>query len=260
MQNVKRAEVQLCSEKGRENMNIDITEIIQKKLETMEEEKVIEKAIETTIENTVIKAVEESLESYQLRCAIEEKITKEVSKVAAGIDFQSYNGFIAEKMKEIINETCREDICQKVEKKFKDLFLCQIEEIKLSSIFETYREIACKEVEEQEKWEREEGWHCKCKANKVHDWIECELDYEKKEYRYRADSRISFIVHRDYFDKTKGRILNLYLEGNNFNKTFRFGRLNDVELLLIQAVMNEIPIMVDIEDTADIDNSFDVGY
>lgn len=186
---------------------------------------------------------------------------KEESKVAADIDIQSYNGFIAEKTKEIINETCREDICQKVEKKFKDLFLCQTKEIKLSSIFEKYREIACKEVEEQEKWERcEEGWHYKCEADKEYGYINCELDYENKENRYRADSRISFIVHRDYFDKTKGRILNLYLYGNNFNKTFRFGRLNDVELLLIQAVMNEIPIMVDVVDTADIDNSFDVGY
>lgn len=242
-------------------MNLDITGIVQRKFETMEQEGTLEKAVENTLEQTILTAVKDSLNSYTIRHMLEEKITEEVSKVAADIDFQSYNSFMAEKIKQIVNEVCREDMCQTIEKKFQDLFLCQTKEIKLSSIFKKFREIACEEVREQEKYERcKEGWHCKCKVNKVHDWIECELDYEDKHYRYSTDSRISFTVHRNINDESKGKILVLYLDGNNINNVFKFGRLNEVELLLVQAVMNEIPIAIDVEDTVDIDNSFDVEY
>ncbi|MDR7811289.1 hypothetical protein [Lacrimispora sp.] len=79
-------------------------------------------------------------------------------------------------------------------------------------------------------------------------------------HRYRGDSQITFTIHRDYNDKTKGKILSLYLDGHKIEDKFKLGKLNDVELLLVQAAMNEIPIIIDIEDTDDIDNSFDVDY
>lgn len=239
-------------------MNINVIEIIQQKIDSLEEEKVIEKAITDTFEKTVLKAVEDSLDSYDLRKTIANKITEQVSKVAANLDFQSYNSFLIEKMTQILNETCREDLCLKAEKKFKDLFLCQTEEIKLSSIFEKYREIACANVDEPEKYERAgEGWHCKFETT-GYGWINCELDYEDKNYDYRSDSRIAFTVHRDYTDRKKGTIGNLYIDGDQIENRFNFGDLNEVEIMLIQAVMNKIPIIIDVEGESDIDNFFDV--
>lgn len=242
-------------------MNINVTEIVQKKIDSLEADGIVEKAITETFENTVIKAVKDSLDSYKLRQVIEEKMTEQVSKVVADLDFQSYNSFMVEKMSQIINETCREDICKKAEQKFKDLFLCQTKEIKLSSIFEAFREIACEEVDVSEKYDRmDEGWHCKCEQDEQYGWIDCELDYGEGDHRYRSDSQILFTVHRDFNDKTKGKILTLYLDGKSINDKFKFGSLNDVELMLVQATMNEIPIIIDICDTDDIDNSFDVDY
>lgn len=242
-------------------MNIDVTEIVQKKINSLESEGVVEKAITETFEKAVIKAVTDSLDSYNLRNTIEKKMTEQVSKVVADLDFQSYNSFMIEKMSQIINETCREDICQKAAKRFKDLFLCQTEEIKLSTVYKRFREIACENVNEQDKYDRcEDGWHCKCELSE-YGWLDCELDYENTgSHRFRGDSQIAFAIHRDYNDKTKGKILSLYLDGHKIEDKFKFGKLNDVELLLVQAAMNEIPIIIDIEDTDDIDNSFDVDY
>ena len=244
---------------GGTDMNIDITEIVKKRIDTLEAEGTIEKKIAETFENTIVKAVEDSLGSYKLRNAIEQKITEQVSKVAADLDFQSYNAFMIEKMSQIMNETCREDMCKKAEKRFRDLFLCQTKEIKLSSIFEKYGEIACKEVEEEEKFNSmDEGWHCKCEINEKYGWIDCEMDYDDRVHRYSSDSAISFAVHKIPFG-SKGIIKRLYLDGHDINERFSFGRLNDVELMLVQAVMNEIPIIIDVEHTYDIDNSFDVN-
>lgn len=242
-------------------MNINVSEIVQQKIDSLASERIVEKTITDTFEKTIIKAVEDSLDSYDLRKTIEKKVTEQVSKVVADLDFQSYNTFMIEKMSQIINETCKEDICEKIEKKFKDIFLCQTKEIKLSSIFAKYREIACENVDESDKYDRmEDGWHCKFEIDDTYNWIECELDYEEKNHRYKRDNNIAFTVSRDYQDKTKGKILTLYLDGNKIEDKFKFGHLNDVELLLVQAAMNEIPILIDVEDIDDIDTSFDVDY
>lgn len=242
-------------------MNIDVTDIVQKKIDSLESEGVIEKAITETFEKAVIKAVTDSLDSYNLKNTIEKKMTEQVSKVVTDLDFQSYNSFMVEKMSHIINETCREEICKKAEQKFKELFLCQTKEIKLSSIYKKFREIACENVDESEKYNRcEDGWHCKLELDD-YGWFNCELDYENTgSHRYRSDSQISFTVHRDYDDKSKGKIYSLYLDGNKIEDKFKFGALNDVELMLVQAWMNEIPIIIDVEDEDDIDNSFDIDY
>lgn len=242
-------------------MNIDVSKIVQEKIDSLAAEGVIEKAITETFEKTILKAVTDSLDSYTLRHNIEEKMTKQVSKVVEDLDFQSYNSFMIEKMSQIINETCREEICKKAEKKFKDIFLCQMDELKLSSVFEKFREIACESVDEQEKYNRcDTGWHCKCEVDSVHDWINCELDYEDKDHRYTRDCQLAFTVHRDLHDNSKGRIYNLYLDGERLGDKYKFGHLNDVELMLVQAVLNEVPIIIDVEDEDDIDSSFDVDY
>ena len=239
-------------------MNINITEIVNDKIEKLKEEDVIEKAITDTFEKSIVKAVTDALDSYELKRNIEKKVTEQVSKVVADLDFQCYNSFMVEKMSQILRETCREDICEKIEKTFKDMFLCQTTEIKLSSIFEKFRKIAYEDVEESEKWKMVD-WHCKLEQSN-YGWLECELDYEDKDHTYRSDSAISFTVHRNWDDKTIGTIGSLYIDGQGIEKKFKFGHLNDVELLLVQAAMNEIPIIIDVEDVSDIDTSFDVDY
>lgn len=241
-------------------MNIDVSKIVQDKIDSLAKEGVIEKTITETFEKTITKAVTDSLNSCKLRDTIKDKFTEEVNKVVADLDFQSYNSFMCEKMMQIINETCREDLCEKIEKKFKDIFLCQTKEIKLSEIFKKYRKIACENVDESEKWDRvDEGWHYKLEENESIRRIDCELDYDGGEHLHRWNSAIAFTIRRDYKDETRGTISNVYLYGDPIEEKFKFGNLDDVEIMLVQAVMNEIPIIIDI-DGDDVDNSWDIDY
>lgn len=241
-------------------MNIDVSKIVQDKIDSLAQEGAIEKAITETFEKTITRAVSDSLDSYKLRNIIEEKFTQEVNKVVSDLDFQSYNTFMCEKMMQIINETCREDLCEKIEKKFKDIFLCQTKEIKLSEIFKKYREIANSDIDESEKWDRaEEGWHYKLEEEERYGWINCELDYYDKVHHYMSDSAIAFTILKDYKDKSRGKISTLYFDGNRIEDKFKFGHLNDVEIMLVQAAMNEIPIIIDITGD-DVDNSWDIDY
>lgn len=240
-------------------MNINVTEIVQKKIDNLEEEKIIEKAITETFEKTIVKAVTDALDSYDLRRTIEKKVAEEVNRVVTDLDFHSYNGFMCEKMMQIIDQTCREDLCEKIEKKFKDIFLCQTKEIKLSDIYKSFRKIACENVDESEKWNRcDEGWHYKLKESE-YGRLECELDYEDRHHRYRSDSKIAFVVCKEPEDKTRGWISRVLLDGYDINKKFEFRYLNDVEIMLVQAVMNKIPIIIDIDED-DVDNSWDIDY
>lgn len=241
-------------------MNIDVSKIVQDKIDSLAKEGVIEKTITETFEKTITKAVTDSLDSYKLRDTIKDKFTEEVNKVVADLDFQSYNAFMCEKMMQIINEICREDLCEKIEKKFKDIFLCQTKEIKLSEIFKKYRKIACENVDESEKWDRaDDGWHYKLEEDELYGWIDCELDYNDNPHSCRMDSNIAFTIHKDSDDKTRGKIYTLYLDGYDIENKFNFSHLNDVEIMLVQAVMNEIPIIIDIDED-DVDNSWDIDY
>ena len=240
-------------------MNIDVSKIVQDKIDSLAQEGSIEKAIQETFEKTILKAVTDSLDSYNLKKTIEQKVTTEVNSVVAELDFHSYNSFMCEKMLQIVNQTCKEDLCEKMEKKFKDLFLCQLTEIKLSDIYKAFGKLACESVDESEKWDRcDEGWHYKLEES-FHGWLDCELDYEDRHHRYRSDCAISFVVHKNFDDKSKGWISTVYLDGVDVNKTFTFKNLNGVEIMLIQAVMNRIPIIIDIDED-DVDNSWDIDY
>lgn len=241
-------------------MNIDVSKIIQEKIDSLAQKGIIEKTITETFEKTIMNAVTDSLDSYKLRNMLEDRFTQEVNKVVADLDFQSYNTFMCEKMMQIINETCREDLCEKIEKKFKDIFLCQTKEIKLSEIFKKYREIANSDIDESEKWDRaDEGWHYKLEEKEGYGWIKCELDYYDKVHHYMSDSAIAFTIIKDYKDKSRGKISTLYLDGNRIEDKFKFGHLNDVEIMLVQAAMNEIPIIIDITGD-DVNNSWDIDY
>lgn len=240
-------------------MNIDVSKIVQDKIDSLSAEGIIEKTIAETFEKTIVKAVTDSLESYDLRRQLEKKVAAEVNGVVADLDFHSYNSFICEKMMQIINQTCREDLCEKIEKKFKDMFLCQTKEIKLSDIYKAFGKLACENVDESDKRDgADEGWHYKLEESK-YGWLDCELDYKNGSHRDRSNSAIAFTVYRNHDDKSRGWISHVYFEGHEINSRFEFWGLNDVKLMLVQAVMNKIPIIIDIAEY-DVDNSWDIDY
>lgn len=129
-------------------MNIDINAIVNNKLKEMEE----------NIEKAIVKGIKGVLDSYALKRQIEDKIEKQVSEVVKEIGFTGYNSFIAEKVKMITEDVCREDIANKIQKTFNDLLIVKRENVKLSEIFEKYKDYMDENTDEEDKYSLERFW------------------------------------------------------------------------------------------------------
>lgn len=245
--------------KGDSNkMNIDIQKIVNDHIKTMEENGVIEKTIKENIEKTVIKAITDALSGYQLKRDIEEKISKEVSVVVSNIGFTAYNSFIAEKVKEITESVCNEDIAKKIQKTFDDILIIKHNGIKLSEIFTKYKEYINEEVDESEKDELKE-FYVKFEEDKY--WYNIELAKKKPEIgRSCGYGSISFTLHKTSCNPTVGLIGFASIDNKDIKSMIRFGRLSDFELLLVNLLYNETPIEIDVTSKDEIDNTYDIDY
>jgi hypothetical protein len=240
-------------------MNINIQEIVDNKIKSMNDDGTVRKAIEQTIETTILKSITDALSAYSLRNDIQDQITKEVSGVVKNIGFTAYNSFIAEKVKQITEGACRADIAEKIQKAFNEMLVVKRDSIKLSEICNAYREWICAWVDESEKYSLER-FHVSVEENEYpYDWLTFKFDKEKSD-RYRSNSieSIEFTVHRSVKDKGIGTIGTLYISGHSIKDSLNFGNMSSVETLLINLSYNNTPIEIDVECEDDIDNSFDV--
>lgn len=235
-------------------MNIDISKIIEDKIKDMEEKKIVETTIQETLQNSIVAAVKSALEGYTLRHMIEDKMEKEVSNVVSNIGFTGYNGFIAEKVKEIVQGTLNEDIVAKITKKFNEILVRKRDKIKLSEICDFYRKYICENTDESEQYDLQ-YFHVSINENEEYHWIDVEFAKEKDGY---SGDKIKFTIHRRYDNRGFGKIGSLYIDGYGVDKTVSFGHMTDIELLLVNLKYNNTPIEIDVTDEDDIDTSFDI--
>lgn len=245
-------------------MNIDINVIVTKKLKEMKENKSIEKLLEENIEKAITKGIEGALDSYSLQREIENKIETQVSAVVKEIGFTGYNGFISEKIKQITEDVCRDDIATKIQKTFNDLLIVKRDNIKLSEIFEEYRNYMCESTDESEKYELER-FYVEVNEEASYRWITFKMAKEKPErYSHRSeDDYIEFTIHRNSSneeneDYKKGWMGTVYLGEKNLKDTLKIGSMSKVESLITNIYYNKTPIIIDIECEDDIDCYFDV--
>ncbi|NFL75344.1 hypothetical protein FDB81_06280 [Clostridium sporogenes] len=245
-------------------MNIDINAIVNNKLKEMEENKQIEKLLEENIEKAITNGIEGALESYSLRRQIEDKVEKQVSEVVKDIGFTGYNGFIAEKIKQITEDVCRDDIADKIQKTFNELLVVKRENIRLSEIFEEYRDYMCESTDEAEKYQLENFW-IDVNEDEEYRWLTFKMAKEKpSKYLYRnEEDYIEFTIHRKSYKEdeegyTKGWLGTVYVGEKKLKDTLKLGNMSKVESLIANIYYNETPIIIDVECEDDIDNYFDV--
>lgn len=90
-------------------MVIDISKIVSDKLSQMEQDGVIQKAIEDGIEKSILSAVTSAVTGYQFKREIEKQVEDAVGGIAGKCGLSSYNGFIAQKAAEIVQNMYNED-------------------------------------------------------------------------------------------------------------------------------------------------------
>lgn len=238
-------------------MNINIGEIVNNKIKEMEENKVVENLIAETIEKSVVKAVSEAIDGYTIKRSIEKKVEKEVCDIVNDIGFTAYNTFIANKVKDITEGTIRKDLEDKIQGTLNGILLNKKENIKLSDLFEMYRDHLNSDTDEHEKYELE-NFVVEIEDND-RGWITYKLSKEKSKYSWDKFD-IEFIIHENYNDESNGTMWRVKLDGENVDNSLKLGYRSEFENLLVNLMYNETVIEIDIEDEDDIDTSFDIEY
>ena len=239
-------------------MNINIQDIVNQKIKEMEASGLVAKTLEENIEKAILGAIDSGLKNWKLQKELEDIFVNQVSAVVKQVGFTAYNTFIAEKIKEITEDILKADISEKIQKTFDNILLIKRENINLSEIFSEYRNWVCGYVDTQCKYDRRR-FHLKFHKHEKYDWYDIELGEYKPENNYsRNDDLINFTLHRKPLKTNEGYIGNPVINGTRVKDKFKFGNCSEFELLLINLHLNETPIIIDIEDEDDIDNTYDV--
>ena len=178
-----------------------------------------------------------------------------MSSAAADCGFSAYNGFIAEKVKSIVQDMYTADISQKVQDALNDVMLKKHENIKLSDIFNRYRKWVWENTEESDKHERgrytgelevaEDGpftrYTCKFADHKLEN-----LSY----YTEKPGIEVRICV---YGEKKADKITNLYLDGHNLKDSVKLGYLSEFEAFVVNLYYNGTEIILDPDDVDDSD-------
>ena len=225
-------------------MEINISEIIDAKLSQMDRDGVIKQAIEQALEKTVLDAVSSELGSYSLRQQIADKVREQVGSVARSLGLSAYNGFIAERVRDIVRDLYTQDIAGKVQKTLSDTLLKKYDAFTLSGIFEAYRKWVNDFVDLED--QRERGYYTA--ALDVRDdgnrkRIICRFA-EEPDREGSPDVEIRFLVWRD---DAKARVSALYLDGKDMKSLVKIGVLSEFEALAANLYFNETKVEMDIE-------------
>lgn len=238
-------------------MNIDINAIVNNKLREMEENNTIEKLLEENIEKAITKGIEGALDSYSLKRQIEDKVEKQVSEVVKEIGFTGYNSFISEKVKMITEEICREDISEKIQKTFNEILVVKRENVKLSEIFEKYRDYMNENTDEADKYSLENFWVSVEESE--YGWITFKMAKEKTDrYSRSEDNYIEFTVHPNRDNKEIGSMSTVYIGDRRLETVLKLGTLSEIESLITNIYYNKTPIIIDIESEDDIETYFNI--
>lgn len=236
-------------------MVLDIQSIADAKIQQMHDSGKITSAIETGIETLILKAVDSALNGYEVKRDIEKQISECVSSVAKDIGFSAYNGFIAQKVKQITEDVMRDDVAAKIQAVFDGLLIAKHDGIKLSEIINRYRDDLFASVDDSDKWDRH---HFTCEVSENRDGnfrhIYITLSEEPDKQRHCADITISFCIYKD---EPSTSISSVHFAGNKLGDGLRIGTLTAFEALIANLHYNKTPIILDIDDVDD-DNHYDI--
>lgn len=240
-------------------MVIDISKIVSDKLSQMEQDGVIQKAIEDGLEKAILGAVSSALSSHHFRNQIEKQIDDAVGGIAGNCGLSAYNGFIAQKAAEIVQNMYNNDISEKVQKALNDTLIHRYENVKLSEIFEKYRSWVLENTDESEKYEYER-FTCDMEVTDDGKWrrIVCRFVDKPLDRASICGERgdIEIRIHA-YGGEEKSNISGLWLNNRDVKSSVNIGVLTSFETFLVNLYYNKTEIELDVADV-DEDNYYDI--
>lgn len=240
-------------------MVLDISRILQDKLDQMEQDGVIQKAIEDGLEKAILGAVSSALSSYHFRSQIEKQIDDAVGGIAGNCGLSAYNGFIVQKAAEIVQNMYDNDIAEKVKRALDETLVHDYSGIKLSEIFNKYREWVKENTDTDDQYEYER-FTCSLEQSDDGVWqhLTCKFaDHPLSETVYRKERGEIEIRFCRYKNEEKVRISTLWLNDHDLKGSMRIGTLTSFESFLVNLYYNETEVEMDVENV-DEDNYYDI--
>lgn len=233
-------------------MNIDFNQIIQKKLTQMEDEGIIQKKIEDALEKSIMDAIDSQLGSYSFKNALGKQMEDGISRVAKDCGLSAYNGFIAKKVKAILSGIVSDDLGKKIETAVSGVLVQRYEGIKLSDIFNRYREHVMNSTDDSEKEDRQE-FTMELEINESYTasftYYICKFCPEPE---YDADDYDSVEIRfSQYRNEQTASISSLTIGGLDMSKTLKFRCLDPFDQFLVNLFLNKTEIILDADAAED---------
>lgn len=121
-------------------MTLDISEILQKKLEDMEASGEIRERIEKRLEESIHKAIDETFGGYILRDRLQKELKTGIGPEAVKFGLEAYGQIVADRVREVLQGSLNEELREKVQKAVDSVIVQKHDGIKLSDIVRAYRE------------------------------------------------------------------------------------------------------------------------
>lgn len=237
-------------------MTIDISGIIETKLAQMEADGVIRTKIEAALEKSILDAISSEIDSYRFTQEIREQMRTAVAGVAAQSGLAAYNGFIAEKVRQIVQDAAVGDLTAKLQTALEGVLLQKHEGVKLSDIFKKYHAWVCEHTDEGDKYDRER-YTAELEVVESGDWTRYDARFAdrpdaNRPYSIDPDDHPDIDLHLGVFrNERKTRISTLSLNGSYIDKQLRIGMLSEFEAFVVNLYYNGTEILVDMEDADD---------
>ena len=237
-------------------MTIDVSSIIEGKLAQMEKDGIIQKKIEEALEKSILFAVTSELDSYDFTWALRDEMKKAVSGVAEQSGLSAYNGFIAEKVRQIVQDAATDDLTAKLQTALEGVLLKKHEGVKLSDIFKRYHTWVCEHTEEGDKYDRER-YTAELEFDERGSFTYYDVKFADRpnatrSYSADPDDRPDVRLHLSTYKAEKStRITSLQLNGSYIGENLRIGTLSEFEAFLVNLYYNDTEILLDMEDADD---------
>lgn len=236
-------------------MQINITKIVEEKLAQMEQDGVIQKAIEDGIEKSILSAVTSAVTGYQFKREIENQVEDAVGGIAGKCGLSSYNGFIAQKAAEIVQNMYNNDIANKVQKALDETLMGRYENIKLSEIFDKYREWVKGHTDDSDQYEYKQ-FTCRLEQKDYGLFQHLTCKFADHPIEDSSCGEIEIRFYR-YIEAEKVRISRLWLNDHDMRQSIRIGTLTSFEAFLVNLYYNETEVEMDVENVNE-DNYYDI--
>lgn len=237
---------------------MDIQKIVNEKVEEIISSGEIVKRIEDDIEKSIISAIDSKLDSYSFKNDLEKQLSASIDPALKSIDMSGYGELVKQRFQNIVDQVLNQDLSEKVEKFYSDLFTSSNEPIKLSTFLEVVKESYRKEDEYSGEY------YLSIEYDDSHDWwnIGFQEDEPYNKSRGYRDCENSITLskrNKDDSDNTYW-LLSVDIDKCGFSlsdkKISHIGKTSKAERMLLNAYFNNVDIIMDVESADEVETEW----